>query len=87
MLDERISKHKHECHKYKICLLYTSDSGYLTISASKGLEKDEKEKKDGKYIRRERYAVSYTHLRVDSELNYDKTALGVATAANAIKSL
>ena len=27
------------------------DSGYLTISASK----DEKEKKDGKYIRRERY--------------------------------
>ena len=34
------------------------DSGYLTISASKGLEKDEKEKKDGKYIRRERYAGS-----------------------------
>ena len=32
------------------------DSGYLTITASKGLEKDEKEKKDGKYIRRERYA-------------------------------
>ena len=31
------------------------DGGYLTISASKGLEKDEKEKKDGKYIRRERY--------------------------------
>ena len=31
------------------------DSGYLTISAAKGLEKDEKEKKDGKYIRRERY--------------------------------
>ncbi len=31
------------------------DSGYLSISASKGLEKDEKEKKDGKYIRRERY--------------------------------
>ena len=25
------------------------DNGYLTISASKGLEKDEKEKKDGKY--------------------------------------
>ena len=34
------------------------DNGYLTISASKGLEKDEKEKKDGKYIRRERYAGS-----------------------------
>ena len=29
--------------------------GYLTISASKGLDKDE-EKKDGKYIRKERYA-------------------------------
>ena len=34
------------------------DNGYLTISASKGLEKDEKEKKDGKYIRRERYVGS-----------------------------
>ena len=31
------------------------DNGYLSISASKGLDKDE-EKKDGKYIRRERYA-------------------------------
>ncbi len=30
--------------------------GYLTISASKGLDKDEKEKETGKYIRRERYA-------------------------------
>ena len=29
--------------------------GYLTISTAKGLDKDEKEK-DGKYIRRERYA-------------------------------
>ena len=31
------------------------DNGYLSISAAKGLDKDE-EKKDGKYIRRERYA-------------------------------
>ena len=31
------------------------DNGYLTITASKGLEKDKKDKK-GKYIRRERYA-------------------------------
>ena len=31
------------------------DNGYLSISADKGLDKDE-EKKDGKYIRRERYA-------------------------------
>ena len=46
--------------------------GYLTIRASKGLDKDEKDK-DGRYIRRERYcgqcqrsfyAVSYTHLDV-----------------------
>lgn len=33
------------------------DNGYLTISASKGLDKDEKDK-DGHYIRRERYAGS-----------------------------
>ena len=30
--------------------------GYLTISASKGLDKDEQEKETGKYIRRERYS-------------------------------
>ena len=34
--------------------------GYLTISAAKGLDKDEQEKKSGKYIRRERYAGSMT---------------------------
>ena len=32
------------------------ENGYLTISAAKGLDKDEKEKDTGKYIRRERYA-------------------------------
>ena len=32
-------------------------AGYLTISASKGLDKDEEDKK-GKYIRKERYAGS-----------------------------
>ena len=31
------------------------DNGYLTISAAKGLDKDEKDTK-GKYIRKERYA-------------------------------
>ena len=31
------------------------DNGYLTISAAKGLDKDEQDK-NGKYIRRERYA-------------------------------
>ena len=33
------------------------ENGYLTISAEKGLDKEEKDKKD-KYIRRERYAGS-----------------------------
>ena len=30
--------------------------GYLTISAARGLDKDEQEEKTGKYIRKERYA-------------------------------
>ena len=34
----------------------TLDNGYLTISAEKGLDKDEKEKESGRYIRKERYA-------------------------------
>lgn len=34
------------------------ENGYLTISAAKGLDKDEKDEKTGKYIRRERYAGS-----------------------------
>ena len=33
------------------------ENGYLSIQAAKGLDKDE-EKKDGQYIRRERYAGS-----------------------------
>lgn len=32
------------------------ENGYLTISAAKGLDEDEQEKKTGRYIRRERYA-------------------------------
>ena len=32
------------------------DDGYMTVSASKGLDKDEKEKDGARYIRRERYA-------------------------------
>ena len=31
------------------------ENGYLTISAAKGLDEDEQEKKSGRYIRRERY--------------------------------
>ena len=33
-------------------------NGYLTVSAARGLDKDEKDKKTGNYIRRERYAGS-----------------------------
>lgn len=32
------------------------ENGYLTISAAKGLDKEEKEEKNGKYIRKERYS-------------------------------
>ena len=32
------------------------ENGYLTISAEKGLDKDEQEKETGHYIRKERYA-------------------------------
>ena len=32
------------------------ENGYLTISAAKGVDQDEQEKKTGKYIRKERYA-------------------------------
>lgn len=31
------------------------ENGYMTVSAAKGLDEDEKEKKSGKYIRQERY--------------------------------
>lgn len=34
----------------------TLQNGYLTISAQKGLDKDEKDQETGHYIRRERYA-------------------------------
>ena len=36
----------------------TVENGYLNISAAKGLDKDETDKKTGKYIRQERYAGS-----------------------------
>ena len=34
------------------------NNGYMTISAAKGLDEDEQDKKSGKYIRRERYTGS-----------------------------
>ena len=39
--------------------------GYLTISAAKGLDKDEKDK-EGKYIRRERYAGKDIHGKYEN---------------------
>ena len=36
----------------------TVENGYLNISAVKGLDKDEQDKKSGRYIRKERYAGS-----------------------------
>ncbi len=36
------------------------ENGYLTITASKGTEKDEKEKEDSGYIRKERWSGSCT---------------------------
>lgn len=33
-------------------------NGYLVVSAAKGLDEDEKDKKTGKFVRRERYAGS-----------------------------
>ena len=38
------------------------ENGYLTISAAKGLDKDETDKKTGKYIRRERYAGNLSRI-------------------------
>ena len=51
------------------------DNGYLTISAAKGLDKDEKDKK-GRYIRRERYAgqCSRSFYVGDSMQSKDVTA-------------
>ena len=43
-------------HKDEIEL--SLENGYLTITAAKGLDKDEKDKKSGKVIRQERYAGS-----------------------------
>ena len=34
------------------------ENGYMTISAAKGLDKDEQDNKSGRYIRKERYAGS-----------------------------
>lgn len=52
------------------------NDGYLTISAQKGLSKDEKDKEDGHYIRRERYtgAMQRTFYVGDTLKQEDITA-------------
>lgn len=48
------------------------ENGYLTISAAKGLDKDEKDE-NGKYIRRERYAGSMSRsFYVGDEVTQDE---------------
>ena len=48
------------------------ENGYLTISAEKGLDKDEKEKETGRYIRRERYAGACSRsFYVEKEVHQD----------------
>ena len=59
----------------------TLEDGYLTISAAKGLDKDEKDKK-GKYIRKERYAGAmsrsfYVGEHVDVEDIHPKYENGI----------
>ena len=49
------------------------ENGYLTIQAAKGLDKDEQEKKSGKYIRRERYAGTCARsLYVGDDITQDE---------------
>ena len=48
------------------------ENGYLTISAAKGLDKDEKDK-EGKYIRQERYAGAMSRsFYVGDEVTQDE---------------
>ena len=61
------------------------ENGYLTVSAAKGLDKDEKDK-EGKYIRRERYAgamqrsfyVGDTLTQEDIKAKYDNGILSIS---------
>ena len=61
------------------------ENGYLTVSATKGLDKDEKDDK-GKYIRRERYAgamqrsfyVGDTLTQEDIKAKYENGILSIS---------
>ena len=61
------------------------DNGYITISASKGLDKSEKDKKTGKFLRQERYAGALSRsFYVGDE--YEQSEIG-ARFENGILSL
>ena len=53
-------------HKDEVQL--SLENGYLNITAAKGLDKDEKDKKSGKLIRQERYAGSMSRSFYVGEL-------------------
>ena len=58
--------------------------GYLTVSAAKGLDEEEDDKKTGRYIRRERYAGSmsrsfYVGEHVTAEQVHPKYENGILT--------
>lgn len=71
------------------------DEGYLTISAAKGLDKDEKDKKSGKYIRRERYAGSMSRsfyvgdaiMQEDVHARFDSGILRLTIPKKDVKKL
>ena len=48
------------------------ENGYLTISAAKGLDEEDKDKKSGKYIRKERYSGAYMPKKIQPERNAKK---------------
>ena len=71
------------------------NNGYITIRAAKGLDEDEKEKKTGKYIRRERYSgacersfyVGDKVTKDDIQAKYDKGVLSVFVPKKEVKKL
>ena len=56
------------------------ENGYMTISAAKGLDKDEQDKKSGRYIRKERYNAGKSTV---FEFNEAKTKYAQSLAEQA----
>ena len=64
-------KEKDNGYEYEVKV--SLENGYMTIEAAKGLDKDEKEKETGKYIRKERYAGACTRsFYVGEEVDPDE---------------